>query len=412
LSRFLLEILGNNDPKTKQVLVAQERRSGHPNHDLRLTSKMYCSTRSKLKQLGLDPNDTTARELYFSLNDKLVKDDAKLTKKLRSIAAQKVNAEANISDGLIEVIKDLKLDRDCFALKSSVLKHQFQSQSPKRTMKALGYRSVDSLLKLEPVTFILLAINYYESESYLANFYARYKKLDPSCFELRKVGFFVAKEKKWLNLFEDIKKQTGLTLISNYETASVVLLPVSNKPEAGYSTMLLSKLLSEVSVILSVSSYLKLHQVDASFALKLSSIVDHEPYIDHKVLEQPVSWNTAQHALSSHVENIFAPHVSPEDLKPVNLLTKLGDVLEDLNFWKDCQFLAMVDGGQPISFNILDVASNLVNKLSFENRTLDHCRYALRQEIAKLYLAPELVVDSINSENEVSSPIIDNSVLS
>ena len=164
LSRFLLEILGSNDPKNKQILVAQERRSGHPNHDLRLSSKMYSSITYKLKQLGLDPDDTTARELYFSLNDKLVKDDAKLTKKIRNIAAQKVNAEANISDGLIEVIKDLKLDRECYALKSTVLKRQFKDQPPKRTMKALGYRSVDSFLKLEPVTFVLLAINYYESE--------------------------------------------------------------------------------------------------------------------------------------------------------------------------------------------------------------------------------------------------------
>ena len=91
--------------------MAEERRSGHPNHDLRLSSKMYSSITSKIKQLGLDPNDTTARELYFSLNDKLVKDDTKLTKKLRTIAAQKVNAEANISDGLINVIKDLKLEK-------------------------------------------------------------------------------------------------------------------------------------------------------------------------------------------------------------------------------------------------------------------------------------------------------------
>ena len=221
----------------------------------------------------------------------------------------------------------------------------------------------------------------------------------------------MAKEKKWINLFEDIKIQTGLTLISNYETASIVLLPVSNDPEVGYITMLLAKLLNQVSVILSVSSYLKLHQVDSNFALKLSSVVDHEPYIDHKVLENPVTWNTAQHVIAKQIENIFAPHVSGQDLKPVNLLSKLGDILEDLNFWKDSQFLAMVKDSQAISFNVLDVATNLVNKLSFENRTLDHCRYALRQEIAKLYLAPELVVNSLNSENEVQPEPIENNVL-
>ncbi len=411
MSRFLLEILGNNDPKHKQAFVAEERRSGHPNHDLRLSSKMYSSITSKIKQLGLDPNDTTARELYFSLNDKLVKDDIKLTKKLRTIAAQKVNAEANISDGLINVINDLKLERDCFVLKSSVLKKQFKDLPPKRTMKALGYRSIDSLLKLEPVTFILLAINYYESEGYLANFYAKYKKLGPTCFEFRKVNILVAKEKKWLNLFENVKKQTGLTLISNYETASIVLLPVDNEPEVGYITMLLAKLLSEVSVILSVSSYLKLHQVDPNFTQKLSGIVDHEPYIDHKVVEQLVSWNTAQQALSKNIENIFAPHINDQDLKPVNLLNKIGNVLDDLNFWKDSQFLATVKDGQTISFNVLDVATNLVNNLSFENRVLDHCRYALRQEIAKLYLTPEQVVSSLNSENEDRPQLIENSVV-
>ena len=102
----------------------------------------------------------------------------------------------------------------------------------------------------------------------------------------------------------------------------------------------------------------------------------------------------------------------PEDLKPVNLLTKLGDVLDDLNFWKDSQFLAMVKESQAISFNILDVATNLVNKLSFENRTLDHCRYALRQEIAKLYLLPSWLLIQLIAKTKISPQLIDNSVLS
>jgi hypothetical protein len=398
LSRYLSEALGADEIKFRHALGALERRSGHPNHDIRLSSTVLQNVRLKLKQLGLDVEDTTAQELYYSLNHKLQIDDVKLTRKLRELAAQKVNAEANISDGLVELLKDLNLSQECLAIKPAVLKSQLKKIPPKKVMKALGYRSVDSMLKLEPMALLLLAINDFESEAYVSSFYAKYKKYSAANLELRKLQVIIPKDKKWRKVLLDVKKRTGLTVVSSYELASVVVLPVNNQPKSGYTTMLVSKLLSELSVILSVSSYLKLHQVSSDFGLKLMQIAEHEPYVEAKFLENQVSWKAAQHVLSASTHDLYSPHLSDDDLKPVNLVNKLSEVLDSFKFWEDSDFLALVKSAEATSLNVLDVATNLVNNLPFENRHLDHCRHALMQELMKLYVRPEQIIDSAGDQ--------------
>ena len=65
MSQHLGELLGQNHPKFKQSIMALERRSGHPNNDIRLSSQIIQSTYQKIRELELDPRDTTANVLIL-----------------------------------------------------------------------------------------------------------------------------------------------------------------------------------------------------------------------------------------------------------------------------------------------------------------------------------------------------------
>lgn len=43
-----------------------EAANGHPNEDIKLSTQTMNSARSKCRELGLDPTDTTAEELYHA----------------------------------------------------------------------------------------------------------------------------------------------------------------------------------------------------------------------------------------------------------------------------------------------------------------------------------------------------------
>lgn len=405
MSSYLSEALGAEQARLTQAIKALERRSQHPNHDVRLSSSITQQVRLKIKELGLDPDDTNAAELYETLKIKLQKQDVFLNKKVRYLAAKSVSAEANVNDGLAELIKYLKIKKTCFALKPSVVKRELKANPPKKAMKALNYRSLESMLKLEPIPLIMLAINNFESESYISHFYNRYRYLKASDFEARDFKIYVVKNRKWQKILEDIRDRSGLTLVSSWELASIILLPVDNQTKTGYLTVSLVNLLSEIELILSVSSYLKVNQVNMDFGSKLKDITSHEPYIDMKILDKPIAWRTAQAVLAK--SNFSAEHISLEDILPNKTITKLADLFKEFKFWEDTEALALIKSGEVASLNILDIAIDLVNDVSFNKRSLDHFRYELNQELAKLYLKPQEVVDSVNtSSNNLASEYV------
>ena len=67
-------------------------------------------------------------------------------------------------------------------------------------------------------------------------------------------------------------------------------------------------------------------------------------------------------------------------------------------FWKKTAHLALLDGHQPVSVNLLDNAMNLVHANRYGERI---CRYAQRslwQECLLGYIQPDLLLQAINRE--------------
>src|SRR5579884_3024656 len=97
MTRFLSESLQAPEPFFRAALLKLESAAGHPNSDIRLTAEVIHATQAKLRQLGLDPKDTTAEELYHALQERIKADDVRLTRRLRTLAATYVSAEGDVT---------------------------------------------------------------------------------------------------------------------------------------------------------------------------------------------------------------------------------------------------------------------------------------------------------------------------
>ncbi len=405
MSQHLGELLGQNHPKFKQSIMALERRSGHPNNDIRLSSQIIQSTYQKIRELELDPRDTTAKEIYYALNHKLKRDEVNIINNIRTLAATRVNAEANFLDGLLELIKLLDIKTSCLSVRPSVLKRIFKQLPPKKAMKALNYRSIDSMLKHEPMPLILMAINIFESEVYLNNFYFKYKKLDNTSFESRSLTVITKTNSKWTTILNDVKESTDLTLVSCYELASIIILPVDDNPKPGSVITMLINLISEIEVILAVSSYLKIHQVSGQLGKKLYQITCNEPYSEINLLNEQIELKKVTEKITAtNVSKYLAhlPHLQKEDLKYENIRQNFSNILGDLNFWLDSHFLGYLNSSEVTSLNVLDVAHNLSNDLTYEKRQISHFRHALSQELTSMYLKPEHIINWLFKEVTLS----------
>lgn len=67
MSQFLSELLEAAEPAFTLSLRQLEQISGAPSADIRLTTDIIGKVHLKLRELGLDPKDTTGQELYHAL---------------------------------------------------------------------------------------------------------------------------------------------------------------------------------------------------------------------------------------------------------------------------------------------------------------------------------------------------------
>src|SRR6185369_14848313 len=75
MTRFLSEALGAVEPVFSRSIQQLEHAAGLPGTDIRLTADIIQKTRTKIADLGLDPDDTTGQELYGALQERLAKDE-------------------------------------------------------------------------------------------------------------------------------------------------------------------------------------------------------------------------------------------------------------------------------------------------------------------------------------------------
>lgn len=399
MTRFLSDSLQAPEPFFRLGLRRLEAMHGNPSNDIRLTSEIIQQTQSKIRMLGLDPLNTTPKELYRVLGERLKADDAALIKMFRTSAASYVSAEADITDGLTYTMKELAKQTSCFAIKSSKIKSIIRKLPPKKTMKLLGYRSLESFLKHESVVSILAAAWFTEAPSWFDQLSNMYEKLKPSDFESRHITVFNPTSKKWASLASQKVYERKHNLICFRELGAIVILPLpSNIPE-GVVTVSTTLALHEFNEIRTCGTFLKFCQVRPDFGELVQMVVDSEPRLSSSILERPVPWHLIQRYykhLSEDLKNeLFEPHIHEDDMVWHSIEHDLSKLLSRLKFWQGNSHLALMDDHAPVSLNILDTALSVCNHLPFERRISHAFQKSLWNELLLKYLNHDTVEQTV-----------------
>lgn len=400
MTRALSELLGAREPSFHQGLRRLEAASGHTSADIRLSTEIERATRLKLKELGLDPQDTTGEELYAALQARVKDDDVRLSRQL----TEKYGAADAVHINVGKALNDLPVYKSCFALKTAVGRKLLAKLPPKQAMKALGYRSFESMLRREQLLNIYAAAWLLESASWRKSMADSYKKLAASDFEIRQFVALTPHSKHWQTLAETIVTQKKHNVVALKEFGAVVILPFPTAvPPAATMTALLMAL-HDMNEVRAGSTFLKLCQVRPDFGKYVQTVVAGEPALPADVLDGSVDWNTIQRYYARfgdrYREDIFEPHIQKEDLSWHSVEKALVHIAPSLSFWHHTSALGLHTGQQPVSMNVLDAALNFCNQLPYKYRIVHHFRRSLWGELVIRYLKHESVEQAVISSLE------------
>jgi hypothetical protein len=386
MSRVLSALLGANEVTFRLQLQRLERSAGMPSADIRLAASVMQATKTKIRELGLDPNDTTGPELFTALQTRLRQDEVRL----RSVLEVKADMQPiGILQGVERQLNKLDQHSDLYVVKSAVMKKIIKKLKPKVTMKRLGYRSMDSMLKHEPVGQLLAACQVTESAEWQEARLKAYTKLQPKDFEPKRPSFVVPTTKQWPKLADAYTGQHKQNSIVVPELGIVVILPMSQDlPGLAITTFVVS--LHALNDMRALSAYMKLQQVRPDFGKSVASAIEHEPLTEAELGGNKLSWRAVYwfygHNHASYHPDVFEPHVQPEDLAWHNVESAVAQLHPVFDFWEETEQLGLLDGDEAVSMNILDVALGVCNGFGYAERTLHHMREALGRELFARYL--------------------------
>lgn len=400
MTRVLSELLGAREPAFRQGLLRLESASGHTSADIRLSAEVERATRLKLRELGLDPHDTTGEELYAALQQRVKSDDQRLMQQLVQKYGQAEAAHINIGKAL----NDIPIYKSCFALKTAVGRKLLTKLPPKQTMKALGYRSFDSMLRREQLLTVFAAAWLLESASWRKTMVDAYKKLSAADFEIRPLVVLTPHSKHWQSLADVIVTQKKHNVVGLREFGAVVILPFPDAVPPAATMMALLMALHDMNEVRACSTFLKLCQVRPDFGQFVQTVVSGEPTLPAEVLDGPVQWHVIQRYYARFSdrfrEELFEPHIQKEDLTWHSVEKALTYIEPSLAFWHHTSTLGLHADHKPVSLNVIDAALNFCNQLSYKDRIVHYFRRSLWGELIIRYLKHDHVEQAVMSSLE------------
>ena len=386
MSRILAELLGVNRLSFRLNLDQLEHASGDPTVDIRLSTEITQAALLKIKELGLDPKDTTAEELDQALRLRLEKDD----QVLRGITGVNQSDDEDTTPSLARLIKSMAGPKKCFALKHSAAKRLLKTNPPKVTLRRLGYRSFDSLMKREPTAVIFIVAALVEPLSWRKSFYEHYNQLRSSDFEVRDIEIFAPfKSHSQQALAKLLVAQERTTVLDSKELGGIILLSPPSPVKASTTTTLILCLQS-INNIRIHSAFCKLQQVRPDFGQVMAQALKGDVKSLAVMAGQPVPWQVLQTFFadsSSHYPvELFEPHVQKEDLITMNIEDSLTSILPTFKFWQGTNWLAYDAGGEVVSLNIRDTAINVANNFNYRQRQMGYFRESAWTQLMVRYL--------------------------
>lgn len=410
MSRVLSQLLQAKEPDFTMSLHQLEKAGGHSAVDVRLIADISRIIKQKTRELGLDQNDTTDKELYHALQSIVKLHDSYLARIIGSKPDDSVETQLK---NIQKFLKKLEGPKSCWTMKNSVAKKILKMHPPKSVMKKLGYKSIDSMLKREQITEIYVATRLLETPAWQKRLVKSYKKLTPSDFETREIEILYLHPEKWGDTADAYTFERRQNITHLKELGVLMILPLPVKRMRGLTITVVPLALHYINEIRSYSAFFKLQQVRPDFGEIIVSTILEDPKTSAKIANESVHWRVIQRHYGStkgSVPETFEPHIQPEDLfwkKAESILYRLEPALK---FWEDLDFCATLNTDNPVSLSLMDNAVSYCNGLEYGQQSSWHFRSSLWNEIYARYMGVDEVRTSVlNQLNDsiISTELVD-----
>lgn len=408
MAKILRDLLDAEEPIFSLSLQQLERASGHPGADARLIGEIAEKFHDRVVKLGLDKQDTTDKELYSALLARIADDNVRVTKLIGGSDPDDVRTMVPL---IVDAVENMKINRSCWVLKRSVAKRLLKTMPPKKLMKHLGYRSVDSMLKHENIDEIYTALRFSEGGEWLNEYNELFKAVKPSDFETRDISIVIMDHDKYVDLAEHFVEKKLHNITHTKEMGVIVVVPMRAERMKGITLKSLPLIFHYLNEIRLYSAFFKLKQVEKNFGETVVETLIADPGNAVQMAGQYVHWRVIQRYFGkmkdeNHPE-AFQPHVHPEDLHWRHAEEMLVKLDPEMKFWHDMDYVGkMCADGQPITYNLMDVSLAYSNSEPYENRYVYHFRESLWNEIFMRYMGQKNLEDSIlkQLDNDMIAP--------
>lgn len=408
MAKILRDLLDAEEPIFSLSLQQLERASGQHGTDARLIGEITEKMHRGLKTLGLDEHDTTDAELYSALLSRMQTDNERVTQLIGGTDPDDVRGMVPL---IVKAVEGMDIDRSCWVLKRSVAKRLLHSMPPKKLMKHLGYRSVDSMLKHENIDEVYTALRFSEGGEWLNTYNELFKSVKPSDFETRDISIVIMDHDKYVDLAEHFVEKKLHNITHTKEMGVIVVVPMQAERVKGITLKSLPLIFHYINEIRLYSSFFKLKQVEKNFGETVVQTLIADLGTGAQMAGQQVHWRVIQRYFGKmkderHPE-AFQPHVHPEDLhwrRAEEMLVQLDPVMD---FWHDVDYVGrLCEDGQPITYNLMDISLAYSNSETFENRYYYHFRESLWNEIFMRYMGHKNLEDQIlkQLDNDMIAP--------
>lgn len=384
----LLAELTTTDPRALSTKIKRlEHYSGMPGVDIRLTAEIHGQIHLKLRALGLDPHDTTHKELYVALENMAAVHDGFLKKRFgvnnQSTASVLVRDAAHIYERL-------RFNRRSWLIKPSTIRRMLREHPPKVLVRSLGYRSAESLIKREPADTLLFLCLHFESATWQLQLDKQLKKLSIMDFEERLIEVRALDEARYQTVTTELTQKHHTLVFGAPLIGTVFMLPSIASVRPGLLLLTIMMALKESTTLQYLHSYLRHHQMEANFGHRLVLALRSRSHRNITLAGHDFGWNLIHRHFgtgdSAKHPEVFQPHLQSDDLSYRRAEEILYRVEPALHFWHGLEYVGIPAEGHPISFNLLDVLVNLVNGLPLEARHYGHLSQSVWDELLLRYL--------------------------
>ncbi len=408
MAKILRDLLDAEEPLFSLALRQLEVASGEHGRDVRLVGEIAEKMRAATTALGLDPDDTTGAELYAAQLARIVRDNKRLAKRVGGTDPDDVDEMLPL---MVKAVKKLPISFDCWVIRRSVAKKMLRAMPPRNLMKQLGHRSVDSMLKHEPIDELYVALRFSEGEEWLRGYNKLLAQLTPSDFETRPISFVTMDHGKYVELASSFVKKKRHNVTHMKELGTIVIVPTKEKHIRGLTLMTLPLLLHYINEVRLYSAFFKLKQVSPNFGEIIVETLNADPASASQMAGQFVHWRVIQRyfgkidAAREHPE-VFEPHLQPEDLhwrKAEEMVTMIDP---DMKFWHGLDYVGKIIDSKPLTFNLMDVSLSYANAVPYREAYSYHFRESLWNEIFTRYMGAQSLERQIlyQLDNDMVAP--------